>query len=122
MASSYAQRKALGDFGESVAASYLEAAGMVVLERNYRCAFGEIDLVVRDRSTLVICEVKTRSSTAYGSPIEAVTSRKAHRLRRLAAHWLAEHEMNPSGVRIDVVSVLIPGKGAPLVERVEGVA
>lgn len=122
MASSYAQRKALGDFGEGLAAHYLEAAGMVVLERNYRCSFGEIDIVARDGSTLVICEVKTRRSTAYGMPFEAVTGRKAARLRRLAAHWLSEHEVNPPSVRIDVVSVLVPKGGEPSVERIEGVA
>lgn len=121
MGATYAQRKALGDFGEELAAEHLRAAGMVVLERNYRCKFGEIDIVARDGSALVICEVKTRSGQAYGSPIEAITGRKAARLRRLAAHWLADHDVCPPSVRIDVVSVLVPRKGAPCIERVEGI-
>lgn len=122
MGASYAQRKALGDYGEELASRYLQAAGMVILERNYRCGFGEIDIVARDGSALVICEVKTRSGLTYGSPIEAVTGRKAARLRRLAAHWLADHDICPPSVRIDVVSVLVPQRGAPQIERVEGVA
>ncbi len=122
MGASYAQRKALGDYGEDLAAKHLQSTGMVILERNYRCSFGEIDIVARDGSALVICEVKTRSGLAYGSPIEAVTGRKAARLRRLAAYWLTQHDICPPSVRIDVVSVLVPRSGAPLVERVEGVA
>lgn len=122
MSASYAQRKALGDYGEDLAAKHLQSTGMVILERNYRCAFGEIDIVARDGCALVICEVKTRSGTAYGSPFEAVTGRKAARLRRLAAHWLSDHDICPPSVRIDVVSVLVPRRGAPEVERVEGVA
>lgn len=118
----YARNKALGQYGENLAATHLESLGMVVLERNYRCRFGEIDIVARDGSTLVICEVKTRSSVIHGTPLEAVTGQKAARLRRLASHWLHEHDVNPPSVRIDVVSVLVPAKGAPRVERVTGVA
>ena len=61
---------------------------MVVLDRNWRCELGEIDLVLRDGHTLVVCEVKTRSALRFGSPLEAVTEAKAARLRRLAARWL----------------------------------
>lgn len=118
----YARNQALGRYGEGVAAQHLESLGMVVLERNYWCRFGEIDIVARDGSTLVICEVKTRTSISHGTPFEAVTGRKAARLRRLAAHWLEEHAVEPPSVRIDVVSVLVPRRGAPCVERVAGVA
>lgn len=118
----YARNKALGRYGENLAAAHLQSLGMVVLERNYRCRFGEIDIVARDGATLVICEVKTRSNVLHGTPLEAITGQKAARLRRLASHWLAEHDVNPPSVRIDVVSVLVPAKGAPCVERVTGVA
>ena len=118
----YARNKALGNFGENVAAHHLQAQGMVILARNWTCRYGEIDIVARDGATLVICEVKTRSSTLYGVPAEAVTTQKAHRLRRLAAHWLETHQVEPPSVRIDVVSVLVPRKGAPVVERIAGVA
>lgn len=118
----YARNQALGAFGERVAAAHLRSLGMVVLARNWRCRFGEIDLVARDGSTLVICEVKTRTGASHGTPVEAVLGRKATRLRRLAAHWLEVHDIEPAAVRIDVVSVVVPPRGAPHVVRVAGVA
>lgn len=118
----YARNKALGDYGESIAAAHLRSLGMVILARQWTCRFGEIDIVARDGATLVICEVKTRTSTRYGTPLEAVTGHKAVRLRRLAMHWLEVHDVEPPSVRIDVVSVLVPTRGAPSVERIAGVA
>jgi putative endonuclease len=118
----YARNKALGDYGEDVAVAHLRSAGMVILARQWSCRFGEIDIVARDGSTLVICEVKTRSSTRYGTPLEAVSGRKAMRLRRLAMHWLEVHDIDPPSVRIDVVSVVKPERGAAIVERIAGVA
>jgi putative endonuclease len=118
----YERNRALGRYGERVAADHLQSLGMVVLARNWRCRFGEIDLVARDGATLVICEVKTRTGSTHGTPVEAVVGRKATRLRRLAAHWLEVHGVEPQAVRIDVVSVVLPPRGAPHVERVSGVA
>ncbi|TCJ00299.1 YraN family protein [Aeromicrobium sp. IC_218] len=118
----YARNKALGGYGERVAADHLVAQGMVILARNWTCRYGEIDLVARDGSTLVVCEVKTRTSETHGSPFEAVSATKAARLRRLASHWLEVHDLHPPAVRIDVVSVRLPRRGAPVVERVTGVA
>src|SRR4051812_43106380 len=82
-------KDALGAYGEQVAARHLEEAGCVLLDRNWRCSEGEIDLVASDGAVLVICEVKTRSSLAYGDPAEAVVGAKAARLRRLAVRWMA---------------------------------
>ena len=118
----YARNKALGDYGESVAAAHLRSIGMVILARQWTCQFGEIDIVARDGSTLVICEVKTRTSTRYGTPLEAVSGRKAIRLRRLAMHWLEVHDIDPPSIRIDVVSVVVPDRGPASVERIAGVA
>jgi putative endonuclease len=115
------RRRQLGRFGEAYAARHLVERGMVVLDRNWRCDAGEIDLVLRDGPVLVVCEVKTRSSNAYGSPLEGVTPAKAERLRRLAARWLAEHLVRPDEVRIDLVGVLAAPGRAPLVEHVAGV-
>lgn len=112
---------ALGRYGEDVAARHLAEQGIVVLERNWRCDDGEIDILGRDGDVLVVCEVKTRRSTAYGDPLEAVTPRKAARLRRLAARWLAERGVHPTAVRIDVVGVLRPERGPALVDHVRGV-
>ncbi|KOU39719.1 YraN family protein [Streptomyces sp. WM6378] len=121
-------RGALGKYGEDLAVRLLEAAGMTVLERNWRCGrTGEIDIVAGDTSpsgnVLVICEVKTRRSGAYEHPMAAVTPAKADRLKRLAGHWLADHGgPPPGGVRIDLVGVVLPRKGAPRAEHVRGVA
>ena len=115
------RRQAVGAYGEELAARHLVEAGMVVLDRNWRCELGEIDLVLRDGATLVICEVKTRTSTRYGDPLEAVTEQKAARLRRLAARWLAGHDLRPGEVRIDVVGVLVPRRGAPTLDHVRGI-
>ncbi|WP_109507407.1 YraN family protein [Nocardioides speluncae] len=111
----------LGAYGESLAARHLVAQGMVVLDRNWRCEQGEIDLVLRDGDVLVICEVKTRSSTAYGEPLATVTEAKAERLRRLAVCWLRDHPVHPPDVRFDLVGVLRPPSGAATVEHVRGV-
>lgn len=115
------RRQQLGRFGEAYAARYLAEQGMQVLDRNWRCSAGEIDLVLRDGDVLVVCEVKTRSSEAFGSALEAVTERKAARLRRLAARWLAEHRLRPHDVRIDLVGVLVPPGRSPRVDHVCGV-
>ena len=114
-------KDALGAYGERVAAAHLSAVGMVVLERNWRCPAGEIDIVARDGDVLVFCEVKTRSSAAFGSPLEAVTPRKAARLRRLAAAWMRERGLHVPDVRIDLVGVLRPRRGPARVEHVRGV-
>jgi putative endonuclease len=114
-------RSELGAYGEACAARHLVAGGMVVLDRNWRCDLGEIDLVLRDGRVLVVCEVKTRSSTAYGQPLEGVTERKAARLRRLAARWLAAHSLHPAEVRIDLVGVLLRPGGPPSVDHVQAV-
>lgn len=101
-----AVKDVLGRFGEDTAAAHLEQAGMVLLERNWRCRAGEIDIIAVDAGVLVFCEVKTRSTAAFGSPAEAVSWVKLQRLRRLAALWLAEHPGGWPQLRFDVVSVL----------------
>ena len=96
----------LGRRGEDAAAAYLQRCGMVVVQRNWRCRHGEIDIVARDGSTLVFCEVKTRRGTAFGVPVGAITRQKVARLRRLAALYLAEVGGHPGPVRIDAVGIL----------------
>jgi putative endonuclease len=113
--------QALGRYGERLAARHLVEQGMVLLDRNWRCDVGEIDLVLRDGRVLVVCEVKTRTSTAFGHPLEAVTEAKADRLRDLSARWVAEHGVRPDGVRIDLVGVLMQPRGRPVLEHVRGI-
>jgi putative endonuclease len=116
------RRLAVGAYGERLAARHLTDLGMVVLDRNWRCDCGEIDLVLRDGDVLVVCEVKTRSSASCGSPHEAVTPAKLGRLRRLAARWVVEHAVHPADVRIDLVAVICPRRGPAEIEHVAGLA
>ncbi len=109
---------ALGRYGEALAVRYLREQGMKVLDRNWRCEHGEVDVVALDGDCLVICEVKTRRSSGFGEPVEAVTFAKAKRLRRLAAAYLAGHGEGArvAQVRVDVVGILCP-PGRPAVLR-----
>lgn len=116
-----ARRRALGDYGERLAERHLVAQGMVVLDRNWRCAIGELDLVLRDGDVLVACEVKTRTSVDHGTPHEAVGPTKLDRLQRLATCWQVEHGVTVPDVRIDLVAVLRPRRGPSTLEHVRGV-
>jgi putative endonuclease len=113
-------RLALGAYGERLAARHLVGRGMVVLDSNWRCDLGELDLVLRDGDVLVVCEVKTRTSDICGTPHEAVTPAKLARLRRLAARWVVEHDVHPADVRIDLVAVLRPRRGPSEIDHVRG--
>ncbi|MFF3616406.1 YraN family protein [Streptomyces sp. NPDC002580] len=117
-------RKALGAYGEDLAARRLTETGMTVLARNWRSGrTGEIDIVARDGDALVVCEVKTRRTGAFQHPMAAVAPAKARRLRGLAERWLEEHGgAPPGGVRIDLIGVVLPERGAPVVEHARGVA
>ena len=99
-------KDALGRYGEAIAARCLTDTGHRLIETNWRCARGEIDIIAAHGRTLVICEVKTRTSLAFGEPAEAVDEAKSRRLRLLAAQWLAEHPGGWDSIRFDVVSVL----------------
>ena len=104
-------KDAVGRFGEQVAADFVRELGLEILDRNWRCPGGEIDIVARDGATLVFVEVKTRSSRAYGLPAEAVDARKAARIRRLAGQWMTAYRDTGEApfwqaVRFDVVSVI----------------
>ncbi|WP_030455670.1 YraN family protein [Herbidospora cretacea] len=100
-----AAKDELGRAGEELAAGYLVGEGMEILARNWRCREGEIDIVARDGAVLVVVEVRTRSSGAYGSAFASVTEAKLARLRRLGARWLAGQAERFASVRIDVVAL-----------------
>lgn len=119
------RRNALGRYGEDLACRYLGSLGYAVLARNWRCSSGELDIVAVDGECLVACEVKTRSSATFGAPEEAVTPVKLRRIRLLAARWLAEADSLPSprpaAVRVDVIAIAVPRRGAPDVRHLVGV-
>jgi putative endonuclease len=116
-----AAKDELGRRGEKLAADHVVAAGLEIIERNWRCAQGEIDLVARDGAELVFIEVKTRSSIAFGHPLEAVTTAKLARLRRLAAAWCEAHPSTHQGIRIDVVAIIAPTNGLVEIEHLRRV-
>jgi putative endonuclease len=122
MTTTAAQRQALGAYGERVAATHLTDQGMVVLDRNWRCDQGELDLVLRDGEVLVACEVKTRSSDVGGSPHEAVGDAKLQRLHTLLWRWCEDHDVRPGETRVDLVGVRRDRRGAALVDHVRGLA
>jgi putative endonuclease len=114
-------RQALGAYGEQVAARHLTEAGLVLLDRNWRCPEGEIDLVLRDGEVLVVCEVKTRTSYLCGTPHEAITTAKLDRLHRLGQAWMQAHEVRVDDVRVDLVAVLRPPRGPAVIDHVRGI-
>ena len=128
-----AEKDLLGRRGEEIAARYLVEQGYEVLDRNWRCRSGgltgELDIVARRRGLLVVCEVKTRTGTGFGDPVDAVTRAKAARIHGLAARWLAERHSSSGGLRgwrhvtrlrLDVIGVLCEPNSPVRVKHVEG--
>lgn len=111
-------KQVLGKEGERVAEQYLKNKGYKLIERNYRCALGELDLIVLDRRVVVFVEVKTRTGHGYGSPLEAVEFRKQRKMIRAAQYFLSEKKLHQRDARFDVVGISWPGR-APVVEHIE---
>lgn len=110
-----------GRQGEILASDFLAAQGMRIVDRNWRCPEGEIDIVAIDGDTLVVAEVKTRRSLDYGHPFEAVGTAKLARLHKLTHAWCREHELRLAHRRVDVVGVVDDGIGQPVLEHLRGV-
>jgi putative endonuclease len=107
-------RGILGRAGETMACDLYRRLGFDVVDRNYRCELGEIDVVARRGDLVVFCEVKSRRSARWGEPAEAVTPVKQARLRRLAGRWLVERRLAAIEVRFDVVSIVAADGGTRL--------
>ncbi|MGA1449639.1 MAG: YraN family protein [Candidatus Nanopelagicales bacterium] len=95
--------KLLGDWGEKVAQEHLKNDGYEILTSNWRCSIGELDVVAKDSETIVACEVKTRTSAKFGTPLEAIGKEKAKRLKQLLYAYLFANSMKAKSVRIDIV-------------------
>ena len=108
----------VGGSGEEIAAAFLRGLGYVILTRNYRKRFGEIDIVAEEGDTLVFVEVKTRTSDAFGSPLEAVDGRKQQRMARAALDYLSARKLHGRPARFDVVAVRLRGREQPRIEHV----
>lgn len=114
--------RALGQYGEELAADHLEAQGCQILERNWRCSLGELDIIALDGDTLIGVEVKTRQSLSYGHPLEAITPTKAARLRSLLMQWLSEQPNSYPNVRIDAIAITSQTGGLDELLHVEAIA
>ncbi len=101
------RRHILGRYGEEAAANYLTALGYEIVERNFACRAGEIDLIARDKDAWVFVEVKTRSSKGFGDPFEAITELKLAKMRKTIAQWRADRQVHALKLRLDAVSVLV---------------
>ncbi|MFI7697484.1 YraN family protein [Nonomuraea sp. NPDC049480] len=100
-----AKKDELGKQGEQLAVTYLEAKGMKIIDRNWRCRHGEIDIIAEEGPLLIVVEVKTRSGRSHGTALESVSHTKLARLRMLAAKWLATQSRTFDAVRVDVIAL-----------------
>lgn len=113
----------LGAMGEALAVDHLTRMGLRVLHRNWRCRYGELDIIACDdgTSTVVFVEVKTRTGDGYGGLPQAVTPRKVRRLRRLAGLWLAGQDRRWAAIRIDVIGVRVGRRRTPEITHLQGI-
>jgi putative endonuclease len=111
-------KQLLGKGGERLAERYLQKKGYKIIERNYRCRRGEVDLIVLDRKVIVFVEVKTRSDHRFGTPLEAVENRKQQKMIQAAQFFLNEKGLHNREARFDVVGISWLGQ-EPAVEHVE---
>lgn len=116
-------RAELGALGEQLAAEHLTGLGLRIVTRNWRCRYGELDLVAVDPAadTVVFVEVKTRTGDGFGGLAYAVTEQKVRRLRRLAAAWLARQDQRWAAIRIDVIGVRLGRRRTPEISHLQGV-
>ena len=112
-------RKRLGARGEDAAVDHLDRIGIEIIERNWRCALGEIDIVARDGNVLVFVEVKTRKQLSAGSPEEAVNSAKQQRYSKLARAYLQDHEYTDAETRFDVIAITVTAKNRARLRHVQ---
>ncbi len=113
----------LGAMGEALAVDHLTRMGLRILGRNWRCRYGELDVIAADEATrtVVFVEVKTRSGDGYGGLAYAVTPRKVGRLRRLAGLWLAAQDQRWAALRIDVIGVRVGRRSTPEITHLQGI-
>ena len=114
-------RSAFGAWGEDLAATHVESLGWTIIARNWVCDVGEIDLIARDGQTVVFIEVKARSGTGFGDPLESITTAKARKLHELALTWLVSQDEGAHSVRIDAIGVMVRPGTKPSITHVRGI-
>jgi putative endonuclease len=108
----------LGEMGESIAATFLKGAGFSIVERNFRCVCGELDIVARDGRTIVFVEVKCRNNQNYGPPQLAVTPFKQRQISKAALVWLSKRRLYDAEARFDVVAIVLHESDLPEIEHI----
>lgn len=104
-------RKSLGEMGEKKAAAYLERKGYTIIEQNYKCKIGELDIIAMDRETLVAIEVKTRRSLSHGLPCEAITNTKKRHIVRTLNYYILSNNLSRFNLRVDCIEILSTDNG-----------
>ena len=118
------RRREIGQCGEDFAVHYLQEQGWSILDRNWRCAAGELDIVACPPDlpgTVVFCEVKTRRGEGFGPPLEAITTTKVAKLREVALHWLKAHDARARHLRFDGIGILLAPSAAPQLVHRQGI-
>jgi len=110
--------KSLGARGEEIAAAYLKGRKFTIVERNFRCKAGEVDIIARDGKTLVFVEVKTRRTLTFGPPQLALTPFKQRQISKAALTWLAKKKLFDTSARFDVVAILLPDHEVPVIDHI----
>jgi putative endonuclease len=113
-----AGNKSLGGVGESIATTYLRGEGFTIVERNFRCVCGEIDIVAREGRTIVFVEVKCRNNMEYGPPQLALTPFKQRQISKAALVWLSKRKLFDADARFDVVAILLHKNDLPEIEHI----
>jgi putative endonuclease len=111
-------RRRCGQRGEQIAVDYLRGQGYRIQQRNYRCRWGEIDIIAWDGATLVFVEVKTKGQTAFGAPQAMVDRRKQRTITHVAMIYMQQHQLRNIALRFDVVAITLPPGGMPEVTHV----
>lgn len=112
-------KREFGQRGEKIAVDHLKAHGYTIVETNWRCAKGELDIVARQGDTLVFVEVRSRHSVGTEASFQSITPLKQRKLNALAHLYLTSHHLNAPNWRIDVIAVAFTGRGEPVIEHVE---
>ena len=112
------ENKSLGERGEEIAVAYLKGQNFIIVERNFRCKAGEVDIVARDGKTLVFVEVKARRSLSFGPPQLAVTPFKQRQISKAALTWLAKNNLFGASARFDVLAILLPDHEVPVIDHI----
>jgi putative endonuclease len=112
-------KRQIGEEGERIATQYLEKQGYTILDTNWHCRYGELDIVSRKAEIIVFCEVKTRRAATNDETLATITPPKRHRLIKSVYAYLKEHELDDAQWRIDAIAIAFPYRGQPIIEHVE---